>query len=188
VRGYVRHRSAKLLFEMKPSDATPEYAAIALTRRSWGLVRDPACVASASPSYGPAVGSARALLIISAPDRIGGYRFFPSTRQLVRESRRSEAPPLGRMGHLIPRTSTTWRASRKDRHLGPLAENELDAWQRTTPHWPPTPCTWPIHRIREDRRGPTRRRQDGTRSDWHRPKTGCLSPFDLDSAVQVYAR
>jgi hypothetical protein len=80
VRSYVRHRSAKLLFEMKPSYATPEYAAIALTRRSWGLVRDPACVASASPSYGLAVGSARALLIISAPDRIGGYRFFRECR------------------------------------------------------------------------------------------------------------
>ena len=30
--------------------------------------------------YGPAVGSARALLIISAPDRIGGYRFFRECR------------------------------------------------------------------------------------------------------------
>src|SRR5260370_31033838 len=76
VRSYVRHRSANLLFEMKPSYATPEYPAIALTRRSWGLVRDPACAASESPSYGPAVGSARPLLIISAPDGIGGYRFF----------------------------------------------------------------------------------------------------------------
>ena len=80
VRSYVRHRSAKLLFEMKPSYATPECAAIALTRRSWGLVRDPACVASASPSYGPAVGSAGAPPIISAPDRIGGYRFFRECR------------------------------------------------------------------------------------------------------------
>ena len=80
VRTYVPHRSAKSLFERKPSYATPEYAAIALTRRSWGPVRDSACVASASPSYGPAVGSARALLIISAPDRIDGYRFFRKCR------------------------------------------------------------------------------------------------------------
>jgi hypothetical protein len=36
VRSYVRRRSAKLLFEMKPSFVTPEYAAIALTRRSGG--------------------------------------------------------------------------------------------------------------------------------------------------------
>jgi hypothetical protein len=26
------------------------------------------------------------------------------------------------------------------------------------------------------------------RQTGHRPKTGCLSPFDLGSAVQVYAR
>ena len=83
VRSYVRHRSAKLLFEMKPAYATPEYAAMALTRRSWGLVRDPARVASASPSYGPAVGSATPLSIISAPDRIGGYRFFPRMPRLT---------------------------------------------------------------------------------------------------------
>jgi hypothetical protein len=25
-------------------------------------------------------------------------------------------------------------------------------------------------------------------SHWHRPKLGCLSPFELDSSVQVYAR
>jgi hypothetical protein len=80
VRSYVRHRSATLLFEMIPSYATPEYAAMALTRRSWGLVRDPACVASASPSHGPAVGSARVILKLCTYDRIDGYRFFLECR------------------------------------------------------------------------------------------------------------
>jgi hypothetical protein len=80
VRSYVRQRSATLLFEMKPSYATPEFAAIALTRCCWGVLRDPACVASATSGYGPAVGSARALLIISSPDRISGYRFFRECR------------------------------------------------------------------------------------------------------------
>src|SRR5262249_3767220 len=54
--------------------------------RSWGPVRHFACVASASPSYGPAVGSASALLTISGPDRNGGCRFFPTGRQSVRGS------------------------------------------------------------------------------------------------------
>ena len=90
VRSYVRRRSAKLLFEMNPSFATPEYAAIALTRRSGGLV--PACVASASPSYWPAVGSGTPLSIISAPDRIGGYRFYPRMPRLTLREPLSSGP------------------------------------------------------------------------------------------------
>jgi hypothetical protein len=89
VRSYVRQGSATLRFEMKPSYSTPEYAAIALTGRCWGVVRDPACVASASPSYGPAVRSARALLIISSPDRKGGYRFFRECRGGLAQTHRT---------------------------------------------------------------------------------------------------
>ena len=51
-------------------------------RRSWGSVRHLACVASASPSYALAVGSASALLTISGPDRNGGCSFFPRMPRL----------------------------------------------------------------------------------------------------------
>src|SRR5262249_59843701 len=60
-------------------------------RRSRGPVRHLACVASASPSYGPAVGSASALLTISGPDRNGGCRFFPRMPRL--SLRDSSSPP-----------------------------------------------------------------------------------------------
>ena len=70
--------------------SAPEYAAIALTRRSGGLV--PACVASASPSYWPAVGSGTPLSIISAPDRIGGYRFYPRMPRLTLREPLSSGP------------------------------------------------------------------------------------------------
>jgi len=106
VRSCVRHRSAKLLFEIDPSYATLNYPPIALTRRSRGLVRDPDCAALASPSYGPAAGSASPVLMISAPDRIVGYRVPPRMPRLTLQD--SSSPPS-------PWVHASWTAGSRPR-------------------------------------------------------------------------
>src|SRR5690349_14870075 len=63
--------------------------------RSRGPERHLACVASASPNYGPPVGSASALLTISGPDGNGGCRFFPGMPRLSLRDPSSPPWPWG---------------------------------------------------------------------------------------------
>jgi len=45
-----------------------------------------------------------------------------------------------------------------------------------------------IRQTRSELDPASQRSHDCPGSDWHRPKLGCLSLFELDSSVQVYAR